>query len=164
VLLVADYDRVRKKGLSGKHVRSVPMQEVHFPEEVTFPYAVARDLAIKNMTEAVEPLPAPPPPLPLPFAVEAGEPDVPDVVDVNTVVPQAPRFKITLSRILRYDTTPGCRACEEMSMTRPHTPECRERFRTLMEKRWGNPHCTKSTRRRRTVRRSSGSTTEFLCY
>jgi len=111
------------------------MQEVRLPEEVTFPYAVARDLAIKNMTGATEPLPAPPPSLPLPFAAEAGEPDVPDAIDVNTVVPQAPKFKITLSRIWRYDTTPGCRACKEMNVTSArHAPECRVRFRALMEK------------------------------
>ena len=55
-------------------------------------------------------------------------------MDVGKHVPAAPRFKITLSRMIKYETTPGCKACDEVSQTFPHSAACRARFRALLER------------------------------
>jgi len=130
ILYIADYDAFRTKGISPRFVRSVPFQEVYFPENITYPYAEARERAIRDMS-ATEALP---PVQPLPFAIEAGEAEAPEIPELGRHAPAAPRFKITLQRMLKYDTTPGCRACDEVApFGVSHTPECRARFRALLE-------------------------------
>jgi len=130
ILCIADYDAFRTKGISPRFVRSVPYQEVHFPENITYPYAEARERAIRDMS-ATEALP---PVQPLPFAIEAGEAEAPEIPELGRHAPAAPRFKITLQRMIKYDTTPGCRACDEVApFGISHTPECRARFRALLE-------------------------------
>jgi len=135
-LYIADYDLVRKGNFSWKSVRSVPEEETFFPSELCFPFAEARKLAITTMADPVPPAPAPVIDFPLPFDAEA-KPDV----SVHAP-PHEPRFKITMKRMVEYDATPGCKACQDFQQ-RGHTPECRERFRTLLAQDGVIPTTTK---------------------
>jgi len=130
VLYIGDYDLIRTKGVLARFIRSVPTQEVHFPDELVFPFAEARARALCDMTDLQPPLPA----QPLPFAIDAGEVEIKDTLDVGKHAPAAPRFRITLKRLVEYEATPGCKACEEVSDTRPHSAACRTRFRGLLER------------------------------
>ena len=44
------------------------------------------------------------------------------------------RTYVTLERVIKYGKTPGCRGCERVAEGVPHTDECHERFRDLLEK------------------------------
>ena len=111
----------------------MPQKEVYFPEQLCYPFAEARKVAVERMRTVAPPKLAPViPPFALPLAAEAGEEDA---VDAVVVAPLAapPRFKITFTRMLNYGTTPGCIASDEFSRDKPHTYECRARFRQLRE-------------------------------
>lgn len=41
---------------------------------------------------------------------------------------------VTLERVIKYGQTPGCRGCVRVAEGVPHSDECHERFRVLLEK------------------------------
>ncbi len=49
VLLIADFERVRKGHWEWSSVHSVPEAEVYFPAEVELPFATAREQALKEL-------------------------------------------------------------------------------------------------------------------
>ena len=118
----------------------IPTKEVHFPQEVCYPFAEARRIAIETMTKLAPPgLPTDLPPLALPFAEEAGE--VEDEREQQRKVPQLsnPRppkqkgFMITFKRMCDLGTTDGCAACKVFSKTMTRSRACRERFRKVLK-------------------------------
>jgi len=137
VLKILDYDSViQGKTIASRSIQDVPEQEVYFPEEVIFPFAERRKLAIRQMQPIsdIEFPPAPPVPDALPFdedggPVQGGDSSIYDL-------PKRPRreFNITLDRIVKYEPTPGCKACERMNPPGlKHTDECVARFRQAMQ-------------------------------
>ena len=67
----------------------------------------------------------------LPFSEETLDPAA--VLPEPPVPSVAPRFKITYNRIMKYQATPGCRACLELGNgSSKHTKACRERFAELL--------------------------------
>ena len=44
------------------------------------------------------------------------------------------RTYVTLERVIKYGKTPGCKGCDRVAEGVPHTDECHERFRDLLEK------------------------------
>ena len=43
------------------------------------------------------------------------------------------RTYVTLERVIKYGKTPGCKGCERVAGGVPHSDECHERFRGLLE-------------------------------
>ena len=72
-------------------IKDVPEKQAYFPNELLFPLAEARTLAIKEMRActSLDPGPAPPPPI-LPFADEAGE----KVADQSAPMPSLPQHQV----------------------------------------------------------------------
>ena len=134
VLRVLDYDDVvRNKTISSRSVKDIPEAEVYFPEELTFPFAERRKLAIRQMQD--------------PSSIEFPVPAIPDVLPFSDDVvrqggdralydlPKKIRreFNITIDRIIKYDPTPGCKACDKAGTPGlSHTAECVARFRSKM--------------------------------
>ena len=44
------------------------------------------------------------------------------------------RAYVTLERVIKYSKSPVCRGCDRVAEGVPHSDECRERFRVLLEK------------------------------
>jgi hypothetical protein len=137
VLKVLDYELVQKGVFTNNRIASVPQKEVHFPAEIVFPLANMRKLCIENMTQQGS-LPDVTVSMPLPFAEEANDKTIHD--DRPIILPPVQqRFGITFLRIEKYGGTSGCVACKEFNYTAgrtplTHTKECRQRFRSMMEK------------------------------
>ena len=130
VLLVLDYERTRSRGFRQESIIIRPQAEVVWPSgPPVFPWAEARALALRNVSE-IAPLQAPPAPE-LIFSENAalGDRDSP-----SAIPPPQRRFQITLDRILTYGLTEGCNACQQAGEQSglKHTLECRERFRKLL--------------------------------
>ena len=136
-LQICDYELARAGRFNEHYLRSIPEKQVHFPEELVFPFAQARALAINSMTKVLPPPSAPPSRvnlIPLPFSEEEGAPSGAGTGGTETPVelPKLkPRFQITQVRMIQYGATPGCDACE--NLTTGHTKECRERFANILQ-------------------------------
>ena len=72
ILKIADLESIRQGDFKWRFVHSVHEKEVHFPEVTCFPFAEARDIAIRSLKSPDAALPLLPE-VPLPFAIEAGE-------------------------------------------------------------------------------------------
>mgnify|MGYP003318600937 CR=1 FL=1 len=102
VLLIANYDAVRERGFLLQLVRSIPQKEVYFPENLDFPYAVARDKALASLEDVEPPGPAPPVgSVRLPWDEEQSDSPAPAAVPPPPAS-AFPKFKITLNRIIKY--------------------------------------------------------------
>ena len=110
IVQIADFEAVRGGDFKWRHVKEVHEKEVHFPAEVDYPFAMARDEAIaalKPSSAVVPPVPEVPP---LPFDWEIGKaPVVKEPVAKPAKI--VPRVVITSKRIFEYDPTDGCEAC-----------------------------------------------------
>lgn len=123
-LLIADYEAIRGGKFTLRQIIEIHYQEVVFPDEIVFPFANAHKLAIHNMG----PTPDLPDVPPLPFQRDVD--DEVKTIDVdNVTLADLPPFKITLSRMMTYNLTDGCPACENIEdNTVKHTDECRLSF------------------------------------
>ena len=130
MLYVADYDTVRLKGFGSGGIKSVPEKECYFPEQLVFPFAIARKVAIENMQAVKAPGEAAPPP-PMLFDENRELESVEEGAKLRMVAPGAPKFRITAKRMIEHGATKGCHACETFAQA-GHTSECRERFRQLL--------------------------------
>ena len=135
VLKILDNDDViQNKTISSRSLKDVPEAEVYFPEELTFPFAERRKLAIRQMQDPSSidfPVPAIPDELPFSEGVvrQGGDQALYDL-------PKRVRreFNITIDRIIKYDPTPGCKACDRAGTPGlHHTAECVARFRSKMQ-------------------------------
>ena len=129
--MVADYELLRKGDFRWSRVKTVHEKEVHVPEELCFPFAEARQRALKNMSPD-----AAPPKIglvPLPYSDEPGADG--DLPPAFIPAPVVPRFRITLSRLIEHGVTPGCKGCENLATDkpRPHTELCKKRFAELLD-------------------------------
>ena len=102
-------------------------QEVYFPDEIVFPFAAAREEAMKKAlkSESIPPR--------FPDEAEDVKRKRHEVI-VNASKSSKPwpipRFYISGERIAKYGKTPDCGACIlfPFHSTTPHTPECRRKF------------------------------------
>ena len=128
---------------------SVPEKEVYIPSTSTFPFAVARLRAIQSLKSSIHyegpqleetlesktadaTLRESRAPFPLPFdeptATESGP-------TFATPMPASdiPRVRITIGMLARMGGTLGCPKCEDQYTSKPHSEECRRRFRELRD-------------------------------
>ena len=107
VLRILDYEAARVGRFT--RVRNVYSEEVYFPDDICFPFAEARTLALRTMQDknSLGELPDLEPPLALPW--DSGDKD--PVRRREVTLGPAPRFQITKERIFKHEGTPGCQAC-----------------------------------------------------
>ena len=134
-LMIADYELLRSGSYKWNQLRTIHEREVYFPEKAIFPFAEAREAALKDMSNADSKLPKVTD-LILPFQDEIdanlptashGPPELP---------PIAPKYKLSLNRLVKYGETPGCKGCRSLGTPnlKPHSPECKERFSKIFAK------------------------------
>ena len=138
VLRILDYDTVvRGKSIAFRSIQDVPEAEVYFPDEVVFPFAERRKLAIRTLQD--------------PSSIEFPQPQIPDsdILPFDEGSGSQPRgedqslydlpkvrreFNITLDRIIKYNPTEGCKACERAGTPGlVHTAECVAKFRKCLQ-------------------------------
>ena len=131
VLQIADYETLRSGSYKWNQIKSIHEKEVHFPEEPSFPFAVARDKALEDMSTATLPKI-----IPLPFDEELGI-EAPKAQPPTPVPPKIkPNYRLSLSRLIKYGRTPGCEGCGSLATNKhlPHTDACKKRFAELLGK------------------------------
>ncbi len=52
-LYIADYDKIKKGNFQFRSLLKVPEKEVYFPDELVFPFANARKLAIRDFADKI---------------------------------------------------------------------------------------------------------------
>ena len=133
VLLVADYEVLRKGIFQWGRVKAIHEREVHVPGELCFPFAEARAKALKDLSPsgALPSLSC----MDLPFDDETGNGKSELEADF---FPEkiTPKFRITLNRLIAHGVTPGCIGCANLATDnpKPHTDVCKERFQTILQK------------------------------
>ena len=141
VILVADYERLRQGDFSSLHsLRALPEKEVFFPTDLCFPFAEARQAALRTITSQKG---LPPcggsgtqgPPPSLPFDEEAGENEEENIDHELSVQlpPMTKSFRISKKRIHDFGETPGCLACESGDSSFGHTDYCKARIMKLVD-------------------------------
>ena len=133
VLLIADYETIRTGKYRWRSVKSLHEKEVYFPEKLCFPFAEARNAALREMKPISALLPDAGD-LVLPFADEAGE-DLPK--ELSTAPKPAKitsNYRLSLTRLVKYGETPGCPGCKAIgtSNTKSHNEECKKRFSEIL--------------------------------
>ena len=138
MVLIADYELCRQGRWTWSSVRAVHQSEIHFPAEPEFPWAIARETAIRTLRSAKpEGLEIPEAP-PLPFDIEAGR-VVPghELPDVRPERRKRGDFNITKTHIRDHGGTDGCPGCDkayEMGYAK-HNDACRLRFAEILGRR-----------------------------
>ena len=134
---ILDFAQAQSEGVThNTHIRSIPAKEILFPQELTFPFAVAATESLRLMRpvevslpfdaeqqaeecEEEEEPPAPAPPI------------VPDPPSSSS----SPVFRITADRWAAHGSTPGCGGCarlEQGHTSVTHSKACRARFASLL--------------------------------
>ena len=83
--MIADYDTLKAGRWNPRYLLSVPQEEVYFPDEVVFPFAEARRVAIRGMAPTAGIADAPPSDVPLPFGDDAVRADAPVALPEHAV-------------------------------------------------------------------------------
>ena len=140
VLLVIRYYKAKEGDWSVNSIIACPEKEVFFPKELTFPFAVAADTALRNLTDLAGPEDVKPIEFDLPFAVEAGDGDTgvvsSDAGLLGGVASRPPRTRVTVQRVARFGPTKNkdgtwCKACTQGEGT--HSKDCQARFRRILQ-------------------------------